>query len=127
MVFQGVRDFYHSKFIPAEPNFYHFNTGSEELATFTGRLILTPKFRLRFARPDPHAMYMAALSRMRVPSPTANSHHHLTPRLPHTCPAAPDLRGGDTSDTLYRGVSLYPIRCIIHPIHSVSIFLRDTM
>ena len=63
MVFQGVRDFYHSKFIPAEPNFYHFNTGSEELATFTGRLILTPKFRLRFARPDPHAMYMAALSR----------------------------------------------------------------
>ena len=63
MVFQGVRDFYHSKFIPAETNFYHFNTGSEELATFTGRLILTPKFRLRFARPDPHAMYMAALSR----------------------------------------------------------------
>ena len=60
---EGVRDFYHSKFIPAEPNFYHFNTGSEELATFTGRLILTPKFRLRFARPDPHAMYMAALSR----------------------------------------------------------------
>ena len=35
-------------------------------------------------------MYMAALSRMRVQSPTANSHHHLTPRLPHTCPAAPD-------------------------------------
>ena len=63
LVFQGVRDFYHSKFIPAETNFYHFNTGSEELATFTGRLILTPKFRLRFARPDPHAMYMAALSR----------------------------------------------------------------
>ena len=25
LVFQGVRDFYHSKFIPAEPNFYHFN------------------------------------------------------------------------------------------------------
>ena len=62
----------------------------QSLQLFTGRLILTPKFCLRFARPDPHAMYMAALSRMRVQSPTANSHHHLTPRLPHTCLAAPD-------------------------------------
>ena len=24
LVFQGVRDFYHFKFIPGEPNFYHF-------------------------------------------------------------------------------------------------------
>ena len=57
----------------------------------------TPKICLRFARPDPmpdpHRVMLctwAALLRMRVQSATANSHHHLTPRLPHTCPAAPD-------------------------------------
>ena len=94
LVFQGVRDFYHSKFIPAEPNFYHFNM-VQSLQLLPAAYTYTPKICLRFARPDPmpdpHRVMLctwAALLRMRVQSATANSHHHLTPRLPHTCPAA---------------------------------------
>ena len=60
LVFQGVRDFYHFKFIPGEPNFYHFKWF--RACNFYRQTNTYPKISLALRAPGPSCSSPDSLS-----------------------------------------------------------------